>query len=211
MAITYPLALPTATGLRHIRIIPRARVAETRSPFTNEPEIQVNQGQWFEAEVTLPPGLRANAEQWVAFLLKLNGKEGTFLLGDPAGSAPRGAAKDTPGSPLVNGAGQLGNDLVIDGAPVSVTGYLLTGDWIQLGSGATARLYKVLDDANTDGSGNLTLTVWPELTAGNQPANNDPVVVSATRGVFRLRHNAMPYDINEALFYGIEFAAASEP
>ena len=82
----------------------------------------------FEAEIQLPPMTRAEGEQWVSFLIKLKGMQGTFLLGDPAGATPRGSAATTAGTPVVNGAGQVGDDLSISGLPADVDGCLLTGD-----------------------------------------------------------------------------------
>lgn len=205
MAITYPLALPTATGIKTIRLDPRAVVGESRSPFTGSGKIYEFPGQWFEAAVTLPPMKRADAEKWNAFRMKLNGKKGTFLMGDPNAPTPRGSAASTPGTPLVKGAGQSGNTLIIDGLPLSATGYLLEGDYIQLGTGSTSRLYKILEDVNTNGSGEATLTLWPNLRTS--PNDNDAVIVSNTVGLFRMMDNAMGWDIDEAAIYGISFNA----
>ena len=143
------------------------------------------QDNGFEAEIELPPMTRDEAELWDAFFLKLNGMKGTFLFGDPAGATPRGSASSTPGTPVVMGVSQTGNELTIDGLPLSVNGYLKAGDYIQLGSSSTSKLHKVLDDVNTNGSGEATLTIWPNLRAS--PADNDPVVVSNAQGPFRKR------------------------
>lgn len=205
MAITYPLALPTVTGIKSINITARAVVGSTRSPFSGVQKTYEYPGQWFEASATLPPLSRAEAEEWNSFFLKLNGKRGTFLMGDPAGATPRGSAGVTPGTPLVNGAGQTGNSLAIDGLPVSVNGYFKAGDWINLGTGSATRLYKNLEDVNTNASGQATLTLWPNLRSS--PADNQAVIVANTVGLFRLADNAMPWDIDEALIYGISFSA----
>jgi hypothetical protein len=207
MAITYPLSLPTVTGIRRVRFTMRSVVAIARSPFTLDSQVQAHQGQRWEAEVVLPPMARANAEMWLAFLAKLNGPEGTFLLGDLAAASPRGAAT---GTPLVNGGGQTGNDLVTDGWTPSVTGILKAGDYIQLGAGATARLHKVLDDADSDAGGNATLTLWPKVTSSGSPADNAAIVTSSAQGVFRLASNETVWEIDEAAQYGLVFAALGE-
>lgn len=139
------------------------------------------------AEVTLPVMERADAEEWISFLLKLNGQQGTFLLGDSAAKTARGIAT---GTPLVNGASQTGQSLVTDGWTAGVTGILKAGDYIQLGQ----RLYKVLNDANSDGSGNATLDIWPRLR--ESPANNSSIIVSDCLGLFRLSGNS--YQIHSA-------------
>lgn len=185
----------------------RAVVAHSRSPFTGEGDVQVHAGQWWEIEITLPTMDRAEAEAWNTFLLKLNGREGTFLIGDRSSDTPRGSAG---GTPLVKGASQTGNDLNTDGWPASQTGVLLAGDYIGLGSVATARLYKVLDDASSDGAGDATLTLWPEITAATSPADNAAIVTSSAVGLFRLASNEMPWRVNEALHYAVTLAAISE-
>lgn len=202
MAITYPLSLPTNKGLAKIRLTANNVVGVSQSPFTAKQQIYKYMGQFWEAEISLPPMKRADAEYWISFLLKLNGSYGTFLLGDPNGGTARGVAT---GTPLVNGGSQSGNELVTDGWTNSTTGILKAGDYIQLGSDSSSQLYKVLDDVNSNGSGQATLTVWPDLRTS--PADNAAITVSNAKGVFRLSSNAQAWDINEATFYGMTFAA----
>lgn len=210
MAISYPLTLPTATGISSIRMRPNTVVAVTRSPFTFESEVLVHQGQWLEADVTLPKMLRANFAAWEAFRLKLNGQEGTFTMGIPDHDTARGSASSAPGTPLVKGASQTGNSFAMDGAPNSATGYLKEMDLIQLGTGATARIYVVLNDANSDGSGNVTLDIWPKITAANSPADNSAVVVASCVGLWRMAGNIMDWSADTAAIYGLSFKAISE-
>jgi hypothetical protein len=202
MTISYPLSLPAAPVFSAARFSARAVVASSMSPFTGQEQVQEFSGQWLEAEFSLPPMTRAQAEYWIAFLLKLNGMRGTFLAGDPAGKRPRGIAT---GTPLVKGASQTGNSLITDGWTISTTGILLAGDYIQIGTGSSARLHKVLDDANSDGAGDATLTIWPSLRAS--PADNAAIIVSNTVGHFRLASNEMAWTLGEAINYGMVIAA----
>jgi hypothetical protein len=202
MTISYPLALPTHTGFAQIELRATNAVAYARSPFTFAGQAFAYPGQMWQADITLPPMKRADAEQWVAWLLSLRGQLGTFLLGDPNGATARGAAT---GTPLVNGASQTGGSLVIDGAATSVTGWLKAGDYIQLGSGSSARLHKVLADASSDGSGNVTLDIWPHIRTA--PADNATVTVSSAKGLFRLSSNEQAWSVNEAAIYGMTFGA----
>lgn len=205
MAESYPLALPTHTGIAQIRLIARDVVGVSTSPFTFAQQIFRHQGQRWEADITLPPMARADAEQWASFLLRLRGQYGTFLLGDPANATPRGSAATAPGTPVVNGAGQTGDELTIDGIPTSGSDYLKAGDFIQLGSGATATLHKVLEDVAIDGSGDATLNLWPKIRTA--PSDNATVTVSNAKGNFRLSSNETMWDINNASIYGITFGA----
>lgn len=181
MAISFPLTLPTATGQRAITLRACSTTAVSRSPFTRQTQVQRHAGQWWEADITLPEMTRDNGEEWIAFLAALNGREGTFYLGDPLGATGRGTLT---GTPLVKGASQTGQDLLIDGATINITNWIRKGDWVQLGTGSTSRLHKQLLDANSNGSGQVTLTLFPRLRSS--PADNAAVTVSSAQGVFRL-------------------------
>ena len=159
----------------------------------------------FEAEIQLPPMTRAEGEQWVSFLIKLKGMQGTFLLGDPAAATPRGSASTTAGTPVVNGAGQTGDGLTVSGLPADVNGYLLAGDYIQLGTGSSSTLHKVLNDVDTTAGGVGNLDLFPAIRTA--PADAATVVVSNAKGVFRLATNETNWSINEITHYGITFAA----
>lgn len=200
MSISYPVAFPDL-GIKSMTIRAVSVVGMNQSPFTGQQQVYKHQGQWFEAEVTLPPMKRADAEQIAAFLLKLNGRYGTFTLGDPANTAPRGVGT---GTPLVYGASQTGGELITDGWTVSTTGILKAGDWIQLGSGSATRLHKVLNDVNSNASGVASLDIWPNLRSS--PADNAAITLISPKGQWRLSSNQSEYSIDEASIYGITFA-----
>lgn len=202
MAITYPIALPTTSGIMRVRLVANDVVGAVQSPFTAKQQIFRYTGQFWEADITLPPMKRDDAEYWISFLLKLNGPYGTFLLGDPNGATPRGVAT---GTPRVNGAGQTGGELDTDGWTPDTTGILKAGDYIQIGVDAQADLYKVLDDVNSDASGNATLTLWPDLRSAY--ANDTIIYTENTKGLFRLTSSQATWDINEASIYGLTFGA----
>ena len=63
----------------------------------------------------------------------------------------------------------------------------------------------VVADANTDGSGNATLSIEPALRVS--PADDTAITVSNTKGVFRLSSNTTGWDTNSASTYGISFTA----
>ena len=201
MAISYPVTFPASIGVSSINIRARTVVGVSASPFTGQQQVYRHQGQWWEAEVTLPPMKRSDAEQVIAFLLKMNGQYGTFLLGDFSSAAPRGVGT---GTPLVNGASQTGDELVTDGWTADTTGILKAGDWIQLGFGSTTRLHKVLDDVDSDGSGNATINIFPSLR--ESPADDAVVTVANTKGRWRLSSNETEYSLDNASIYGITFA-----
>jgi hypothetical protein len=204
MAISYPLSLPTSIGIAQIELRATNAVAVSRSPFTFSTQVHAYSGQSWQADVTLPSIRRDLAEEWVAWLISLKGQLGTFYLGDPNAVTPRGSARNTD-TILVNGATSSGNTLAIDSAPASQTGYLKAGDYMQVGTGTSRQLFKVLADVNTNGSGQATVDIWPDVRT--TIANNSAVTVENTKGIFRLASNEQAFSINEASFYGISFGA----
>jgi len=200
MAITYPLTLPSHTGIRNITLRAVNTVGLTQSPFTYAQQAVAHSGQRWEVDVTLPAMNRADAEQWVAFLISLRGQLGTFTLGDPVGASPRGSAG---GTPLVNGASQIGGTLNIDGCTASQTGWLKAGDYIQLGTAGSATLHKVLADVDSNGSGQVAVDIWPYIRTA--PSDNATVVVTNTIGRFRLASDEQNWSIRETALYGITF------
>lgn len=203
MAITYPLSLPTS-GIRSIRMVARNSVAISQSPFSLSSQIYKFPGQTWEADVSLPAMNRATAEEWIAFLLKLNGQYGTFTMGDPSGATARGSASSSAGSPTVSSGTAGSQSLSITGAAANASTYLLPGDYLQLGSGSSSRLHKVLNTVSTDGSGAATIDIWPAIRSTASGA----VVVSNPKGIFRLNTSDSSWDIDEAITYGIVFGAA---
>ena len=88
MTISYPLALP-APKFAAVRLSARSAVGITSSPFTMSQQAQSHAGQVWGMEVNYPPLTRADAEGVLAFLLSLNGPEGSFLAGDPLAASAR--------------------------------------------------------------------------------------------------------------------------
>lgn len=205
MAFTFPLSIPSVTSAARIELYANTAVGISTSPFTYSSQRQTYSGQYWELAVTLPNMARANAEEWIAFLLKLNGPQGNFLMGDPLGYTPRGIAT---GTPRVNGANQTGQELITDGWTSSQTGILKAGDYLQIGY----RLYKNLQDVNSDGSGNATLDIWPALR--ESPADDATIVTASTKGLFRLSSTRFPVASlsghQTAPIYSMSFSAVED-
>ena len=202
MAITFPLTPPTFPGFTRFELIQRVAVSRVASPFTGQQQVSAHQGGWWELSATLPFMVREVAAPWIAFLHSLNGAEGTFLMGDPLGRSPLGNAS---GSPQVKGASQTGKALITDTWTANTDGVLLAGDYYQLGSGATTRLYTSLQNLNTDGSGDATIDGFPRLR--ESPADNEALVLSNPRGTFRLAQNTVEISSDSSRVYSIGFGA----
>lgn len=193
MALSYPLSLPTSIGIAQIELRANNAVAVSRSPFTYATQVHAYTGQMWSASVTIPPVRKDLAAPWKAFLTALKGQTGTFLLGDPDYATPQGTVSACTLS------GSQGDESVT----VTMTGTLLAGDYIQLGSGSTARLHQVLEDQ----SGSGTLEIWPGLRDDYTSAT---VTFNAPKGVFRLAQNQQAWSINESSVYGISFEAMED-
>ena len=194
-------ALPSHTGIRSVVFRMSSQNFSTSSPFTYQQQVINHAGRRWEVDVTLPPMKHADARIWLAWLAKLDGSLNTFTIGDPLGCVPQGEAG---GTPLVAGASQTGSSLDVDGCTLSQTGWLKAGDYIQIGTGADARLYMVTDDVDTDGAGAATINVWPAINIA--PADNAAIVVSSTVGAFRLAASISTWSVDEAAIYGISFS-----
>jgi len=201
MAISYPRSFLTHTGVAQIDLRAKNAVAYSRSPFTFAGQSHAYSGQSWEADVSLPPMKRADAEQWVAWLVSLRGQFGTFLLGDPIACTPRGLASTFPGTPVITS--QTGGTIAVTGASNNKSNWLLAGDYIQIGSGADATLHKVLENASTNASGQTSLEVWPHVRG----TRTESITLSNAVGKFRLMTNETNWSINNASIYGISFSA----
>jgi hypothetical protein len=201
MAITYPLSTPTGVGGPAQIMISAENVVSTGvSPFNFSEQTYVHPGQRWLASVTLPPMKRERAEPWISFLMSLKGRQGYFLLNDPNALAPQGSVT---GVISVVGDGQSGSTLNVDGFSANLVNAFKAGDYIQLGSGPSARLHKVLANVTAGASGNASLDIWPDLRSS--PADNDVVTYVSASGLFRLTSNVTAWNIDAISSYGITF------
>jgi hypothetical protein len=182
MPISYPLTMPIATrGITSITFLPMNSVGITNSPFTYQSQVLDFGGKLMTAEVTVDNLMPQDADVWLSFLMSLKGKLGTFLLGDPLKATASGFLG---GTPVVDLANQTGDVLNIRGATANITNWLRAGDYIQLGTNNSSRLYRVLNNVNTNATGRASIDIWPNLRSS--PADAQSVITSNPRGSFRL-------------------------
>jgi|AKVG01.1.fsa_nt_gi hypothetical protein len=201
---TYPLSVPSGLKVKRssFRLVRAVQVSE--SPFTFTEQVKKQQGERWEGEVTLTPYKRDGVAEIQAFLAKLRGRRGTFLYGDPdyLSLGPRGTAS---GTPLINGSFSRGdNTISVDGFTISQSNVVRAGDYLQLDSSSNAELYMVVDDANSDGSGNASINIEPALRSA--PADNEAVTITGAKGVFRLTENTIEWSANQSNVYQVSFA-----
>ena len=118
-----------------------------------------------------------------AFVAKMNGHQHRVNLPYQAISN----LGNYGGTPLVNGASQTGNSLIIDGASISITNWAREGDWFSV----NGEMKIITADANSDGAGNVTLTFSPRLRSS--PANNAAIETTTPTGVFLLLNHSVQW------------------
>ena len=199
---SYPLTLPTVTGIKTQNFGLNRVVAVTESPFTNQEQVYEHDGAQWKATFTLPPMKKEKAAVWLAFLMSLRGRRGTFKIGDQDRKTIQGTAT---GTVLVKGAAQTGNAINLDGFTASRANVFLAGDYIQINS----YLYMVTANVTANGSGEATVYVEPSLRTGIEAINdNTTVVYTNTTTVMRLDNNELNWDTDKVSVYGISFSCS---
>lgn len=201
---TFPLTPPAALLASEVRFTSKTVVAASRSPFTGGEQVYVHQGQWWEMDITVLPGPRQTIEDVIAFILELNGMEGTFTFSPPGGGSPLGTGS---GSPIVATASQSGQSLLTNGWAASASAVLRPGDYLSIISGTNPqpRLYKNLRTVDTLSGGVASLSLFPRIRLP-APASGAAITISSAQGIWRLSSNEMPWDISGGLQYGMTIA-----
>ena len=200
MAISYPLQIPTV-GITSISWTNSVASVISRSPFTFQGQSQTYPGQIRYAQISVENKNRDDAEEWVGFLNALNGCGGTFLMGDPLGVIPR---RGSTTGVTVRGSNQSGSTLLVNTGQNSEVRWASRGDWLQLGTGSSSRLYKVTMPANTDSNGYASLEIWPSLRM--TPVNGQSVIMNNSKGLFRLSSGTFDYSEQDGCKYSLSFS-----
>ena len=164
---------------------PHDTVAVSTNPFTGQQQTYDWQAGWLEASLSYQPMNNAQAVQWCAFLMGLNGTANVFQWGDPLNTGPQ---NPNAVAPSVHGGNQTGYVLSTFGG-----NGLLPGDWIQIGY----RLHRI-----TSVSGG-SLGIWPQLR--ESPADGSPIVITNTQGLWRLKSNDRKWSVKSTKMYGFTF------
>lgn len=177
--ITFPTLIKPSKITR--RPVNNVSIAESR--FTWQPQRQVFDAQRFEIDLEYPPITDVAARsEFEVFLMLMGGAENTTLVPDYIRTSPEGVGT---GTPLVNGASQTGSSIITDGWTAGQTDILKAGDPLQIGN----YTYYVTANANSDGSGNATFNIYPNLRSS--PANNDAITVNNVATLCRIVPNDM--------------------
>ncbi len=193
MAITYPITLPTTPGFTNTKFRLSSHTTVHTSILDHTETVLERAGARWGGAYSLPPMKRAVAATWIAALLSLRGRFGTFYGFDVDAKTPRG----TVSSAIVNGADQTGHTLAI-----TMTGTLLAGDFFHFT--ATGRYHMVVEDQS--GSGNLEIV--PALR--ESPANAEVLVWTNPKVKMRLITDVTGWDADLISTFGIDFEGVED-
>ena len=197
--IAYPLTIPLTATTREssVMLIAASVVGINQSPYSYNTQVYDYNSETWGLKVSINPLTREEAQPWVAFITALRGRRGTFLFGPAIMKEPLGTGL---GSPIVAGAGQVGRVLNTSGWAAN-SEVLKADDLFQIDQ----CLYMSLTSAATNGSGVVSIDVFPSLKTH---AASSPVLVSSPVGIFRLTSNTTPViDVSESGFFNINFEA----
>ena len=200
-APTYPLTVPASPYYQKSTWALQRKTAISLSPFSGAQQVFEYDYALWSATVTLPPMLRSDAGNWQSFILKCHGRVGTFLIGDPDARTPRG---NISGSVTLGSNASVGDYTVtLATSQTSQVNVFRAGDYLQFGSGATSKLHMIVDDANSDSSGNVNVNIEPAIKTA--VSSGQTVVYNNPKGVFRMVNPEISWDADELSKYGISF------
>lgn len=157
------------------------------SIFTGHTQTQRGQIERWSFVMEIKRMTRHDASAAMGFFMQIEGRLGTFLMHDPAASAPLGRSTGNP---------VLAEDAAAGSRTVEVTGWtpntpkiLRAGDWVQIGD----QLSRVRVDCHSDSAGVATLDIWPKLMISMHEGT--AVKVRPAKGIFRFTSDLPAWDI----------------
>lgn len=132
--------------------------------------------KWF-ATLTFGNKIGEPARRLRAFFSSLRGKAGRFYLTPFDHPIPYG---NPSGNPLVDGSDQIGSSLDIKGCTANISGWLLAGDFVQIGN----ELKMITEDVDIDSDGKGTLKFEPSLRVS--PIDGSSIITSYPKAIMML-------------------------
>lgn len=190
-----PVDLPATPGPVEISIR-QIDFGGTLTPGLGGPVQRINRnGNRFAVAVQMPPMKPIDARAWLAALNR-GVREGVRWRLRQVELLP-----GSPGAVRVNGGGQAGTSLVVDGANPNYPFRL--GQFFNLVDGGNAYLHQLAAAVNANNSGAATLTIVPPLRV--EPADNALLEIGAPVVEGLLADNGFEWSVDRARLAGISF------
>ncbi len=190
-----PITLPTTAVPVSIttRLVSHRR---NLRPTFNGPETRVRRlGSRWAADIEMQPMPYTEAMAYVAALTSAEADTVVFELPQPE------FVVGVPGSPLVNGASQLGSLLDLDGFAPS---YVATvGQWFNLTVSGQLYLYQVATEKMASADVMADLAINPMIR--RSPADNSAVNFSAPKIEGFLSGDETSWTLDRGMFVGLSF------
>lgn len=182
-------------------LVGESNAAVFRSPFGDYVQTSDREGERWIVRASYSILQGDNRAELLAFLTKLNGMQHRFTMQDFA-HIQRGVLS---GTPLVDGAGQTGKFLNIDGAPNNITDWARSGDKFSVGN----KMYSIDDDADSNGSGQVALTVSPRIYIAH--TNGASLEVTTPVEILILADGRFNFNTSKNLISTLSFQAMGLP
>ena len=163
------LSLPSTPKPRNMAPYLVSRRDEQSPPQGGSEGRTTRLGSKWAIRFTMPLMTYAEAMAWT----DLETEADTVLMSIPQ----LGLTIGTPGAPVVDQAGQLGNTLNVRGCTAGFQ--VVKGQWVSVVTGGRRYLYRMREDAQADGSGDIALPLRPLLRVA--PADGDTVEIAAPK------------------------------
>lgn len=199
----YPLSMPSSPGFVKSSWGLKRAIAVSTSPFTGSQQVHEYDYALWQAVVTLPPMKREQAAAWQSLIIRLHGRAGTFLLGDPDAKQPMGTIQ---GNVTLRGEAQLGDHaLELQTSVLSGTDVFKVGDYIQIDEGGSAKLHMIVETTGeTNGNGVILVDVEPVIK--QYTPSGTSIIWDNPRGLFRMDVSDLQWDADQVSRYGMSFS-----
>jgi len=170
------VGFPTSASLT-----PKSNTAILPSSLTSGIQVIARPGGRWLLSLTWENIYGDKYRELIAMLTLLNGAEHAINF---APSTWKHAARgDWGGTPVVDGGSQTGNTLAVRGADINTTDWVKAGDIFRIVVGSTNYLHMATTDGDSDGTGDVSFGIWPELRTS--PSDGDAIAINQA-GLFRL-------------------------
>lgn len=191
-------AFPTTTKPRVFNFASN-RPNNTTYTLSGKRSVKQFAAHYFSFSVQMPPLQQSDFMSIYAFLTSQQGSFQTFTFEYPLEN--QGADKGQTDI-LVNGAKAIGStSIAMDGFTNSTTGVLKAGDLIKFAN--DTKIYMVTADANSNGSGEATISIEPPLQ--DAAADNEAVTVNKPSFKVSLTQDDLLYATDAAGFFTLSF------